>query len=166
MLAAAKTRFRMSMSESELSAFEHGPIVAERDFASVESGPSTADLSLYNVLVNRATGKGVNLRVERMVKWRSHHPRNEPAATRDVASVQRFVIQITGHSALNILPNWPTEVEHDVRMSRASRVHGVFAERSARQADPATECLLEQVRPSIRRARSSMNRARLSMPRL
>ena len=54
MLAAAKTRFRMSMSESELSAFEHGPIVAECDFASVESGPSTADLSLYNARVNRA----------------------------------------------------------------------------------------------------------------
>ena len=49
-----------------------------------------------NARVNRATGKGLNLRVERMVKWRSHHPRNEPVPPRDVASVQRFVIQTAG----------------------------------------------------------------------
>ena len=51
------------------------------------------------------------------------HPRNEPAPTRDVASVQRIVIQITGQSATNILANRPIEVEHDVRMNRAWQVH-------------------------------------------
>ena len=52
----------------------------------------------------------------------ANHPRNEPAPTRDVASVQRFVIQITGHSATQILANRPIEVEHDVRANRARRI--------------------------------------------
>ena len=44
------------------------------------------------------------------------HPRNEPTATRDVASVQRFVIQITDQLATNILADQLVEVEHDVRI--------------------------------------------------
>ena len=63
-----------------------------------------------NVRVNRATSKGLNLRVERMVKWRSHHPRNEPTPTRDVASVQRFVIRRPTIS-LHILASLPNKVE-------------------------------------------------------
>ena len=46
-----------------------------------------------NARVNRATGKGLNLRVEWMVKSAiADHPRNEPTQPRDVASVQRIVI--------------------------------------------------------------------------
>ena len=51
------------------------------------------------------------------------HPRNEPAPTRDVASVQRIVIQITGQSATNILANRPIEVEHDVSTGQAQAAH-------------------------------------------
>ena len=42
----------------------------------------------------------------------ANHPRNEPAPPRDVASVQRFVIQTTGHSAPHTLAGRPSEVEH------------------------------------------------------
>ena len=79
----------------------------------------------------------------------ANHPRNEPTPPRDVASVQRFVIQITGHAAPNILASRPVEVEHDVRMDRAPCVHGGFAERSARSAAPVNECLLPRLRPSV-----------------
>ena len=85
----------------------------------------------------------------------ANHPRNEPTPTRDVASVQRFVIQITGHSVPHILANWPIEVEHIVSKNRAPRVHGGFAKRSA---DPVTEDLLPRSRdpdracPNIGRA--------------
>ena len=54
-----------------------------------------------------------------MVKWRSHHPRNDLAIRACVASVQRIVIQIARHSGLGILANRPTEVEHDGRAFRA-----------------------------------------------
>ena len=64
-----------------------------------------------NARVNRATGKGLNLRVERMVKWRSHHPRNEPTPPRDVASVQRIVIPRPTTSLSHILASLPNEVE-------------------------------------------------------
>ena len=45
----------------------------------------------------------------------ANHLRNKPAPPRDVASVQRFVIQITGHSAPRILASRPSEVEHTWR---------------------------------------------------
>ena len=47
------------------------------------------------------------------------HPRNDLASKACAASVQRFVIQITGHSVVHILANQPIEVEHDVRAFRA-----------------------------------------------
>ena len=80
----------------------------------------------------------------------ANHLRNKPAPPRDVASVQRFVIQITGHSVPHILVNWPIEVEHIVSKNRAPRVHGGFAKRSTRSADPVTECLLPRIRDSDR----------------
>ena len=46
-----------------------------------------------------------------MVKWRSHHPRNDLAAKACVASVQRFVIQTAHPSRSHILASWPIEVE-------------------------------------------------------
>ena len=77
-----------------------------------------------------------------MVKWRSHHPRNEPAPTRDVASVERFVIQTANHSGSIILANQPIEVEHDAGMARAPCPHGGFAESTGRFVNSATECML------------------------
>ena len=66
-----------------------------------------------NARVNRATSKGANLRVERMVKLaKANHPRNEPTPTRDVASVQRIVIQTVGRPATDILATPRIEVEH------------------------------------------------------
>ena len=41
------------------------------------------------------------------------HPRNEPAPTRDVASVQRFVIQTTEWFAHDIPANCMGEVEFE-----------------------------------------------------
>ena len=59
----------------------------------------------------------------------ANHPRNEPTPPRDVASVQRFVIQTANHLIINILANRPVEVENDAGMARAPRQHGGFAVR-------------------------------------
>ena len=80
-------RLRNGRSRSEHAASAFEGIVSMSDYA------VAMDSRRDNARVNRATSKGVNLRVEWMVKWQSHHPRNEPAQTRDVASVQRIVIQ-------------------------------------------------------------------------
>ena len=60
-----------------------------------------------------------------MVKWRSHHPRNDLAAKECVASVQRFFIQTAHHSDLNMVANRPIEVEH---LSHSRQRHQIVAE--------------------------------------
>ena len=72
----------------------------------------------------------------------ANHPRNEPTPPRDVASVQRFVIQTANHPGSNILANQPIEVEHDPGMARAPCPHGGFAESTGRFVNSATECML------------------------
>ena len=54
-----------------------------------------------------------------MVKWRSHHPRNDLAGKECVASVQRFVIQIAHSLRSHILASRPIEVEHVASMASA-----------------------------------------------
>ena len=75
------------------------------------------------------------------------HPRNEPAPTRDVASVQRIVIQITGQSATNILANRPIEVERG--LSRSLEVGSPISFVDNKRVRQCSTINLHPDRPSI-----------------